>query len=68
VAWNPVEITKLTVGYANIRGVHIAINDPGDLVVRNLSLSQLVGQKHQLGKGCVLKKENSFFSAKKVKV
>jgi hypothetical protein len=41
-----VEIAEFAIRYADIRGVHVPVDDPGHLAVGNLFLTELVGNEH----------------------
>ena len=65
---NPVKIAEFAIGNADIGGVYIPVDDPGDLAVRNLLLPELVGNEHQIGKGSIFKEKNAFFNRQKPKI
>ena len=56
---NPVEITKLTIGNANIGGIYIAVDLPGHFSVSHLLFTKLISYKHQFGQRCFIKKRNA---------
>jgi hypothetical protein len=58
-----VEVAKLAIGHAHIGGVHVPVDDPGNLAMWYLDFAQLVGYIHQLGKRGILKEKDTFFSA-----
>jgi len=66
VARDAVEITELTVGDADVRGVDVAVDLPGDQTMRNLHFPQFVGDLHQFSQGSVFEKKYAFFLVEKI--
>src|SRR5690606_4747734 len=64
----PVEVAEFTVGNAYVGCINVSVNDPGNLAVWNLFLSQFVGNKHQFGKGSMLENEHTFVFCKKFEI
>ena len=55
------EVAELAVGDANIGGIGIAVNDPGDHISRHMVLPEAIANKHELCRGGILEEENAFF-------
>ena len=58
---HPIEVAELTVGDADVGGVQVSVDDPGDLVVRLFHHPQAVTNLHQFRKRCVFKEKHPFF-------
>jgi hypothetical protein len=65
---HPVEITELTIGYADIRCVEVAVDDPGDLIVRFLLHPDLMGYLHKLGQRGIIEQKNAFLHTQEFEI
>jgi hypothetical protein len=63
VSGSAVEITELTISDTDIRGIRIAVNNPGDHISGHMSLSQCGADVHQFGGGGIFEEEHPFFGA-----
>jgi hypothetical protein len=68
MSWNAVEITELTIGDANVGGVHVPVDLPGHFPMRHLFFPELIGHKHQLGEGSIRKKVLAFLHGKPIEL
>ena len=57
MAGNAIEIAEFTIGNANIGGIYIPVDLPGNFSVRHLLFPQFIGHIHQFGKRGVFKQE-----------
>ena len=63
-----IEITEFTIGYAHIGGVHIAVYLPGDFTMRNLFLSQLISNEHEISQWRMVVEKYALFHAQMPKI
>lgn len=55
------EVAELTVCNTNIRGVGVAVNDPGHHIVGDVVLAQAVADVHQFRRRGIFEQKNAFF-------
>ena len=67
MAGDAVEIAKLAIGYANVGGIDIPVDLPGDLTMRYLYFSEGVSHLHQFSEGGILKQEDPLLLAQEFK-
>jgi len=66
MTWPPVKVAEFAIGYADIRGIRVAVNNPGNHILWYVMLAQGVPHIHQLGGFGTLKKKKSFFGSQKL--
>jgi hypothetical protein len=65
---DPVEITELAIGDANIGSVHVAVDLPTHFSMGHLFFPEFVSHVHQAGQWGFLEQEQSLFCCQKLKV
>ena len=68
MARDPIEVAKFAIRDANIGRIHIAIDLPGDLSMRNLLFPQLVCDIHQFGQRGLFEKKDPLLRAEELNI
>lgn len=68
MAGTAIKITELAVGDANIGGVRVPVNDPGDNIAGDVVLPQMIAHIHQISRCCIFKEKYPFFSRQPIQV
>ncbi len=63
-----VEVAELAVGDTDVGGIAVAVDDPGDRLLRHRLEAELVGDVHQFGGGGVFEQPDAFFGGEPVAV
>jgi hypothetical protein len=68
MAFYPVEITEFAIGDANICGINIPVDLPGDPSMAYLPFPDFVGNKDQFAQRSIFEEKNTFLHAQEIQV